>query len=103
FLADASHELRIPLTIIRGEAQVAVRAGLQGTQDVAAEVFERILAQTRILTRLLDDLFLIARAEAGGLRLNLCTTDLSELVRRIAHDFSTIACESGATVHVQTS
>ena len=103
FLADASHELRIPLTIIRGEAQVAHRAGLHGSQDGAAEVFERILEQTRVLTRLLDDLFLIARAEAGGLRLNLCTLDLGTLVRRVAHDFSTIACESGATVHVEAS
>jgi signal transduction histidine kinase len=92
----------MPLTIIRGEAQVALRAGLQGSQDVT-EVFERVLEQTRVLTRLLDDLFLIARAEAGGLRLNLCTSDLGELVRRVAHDFSTIACESGATVHVESA
>lgn len=100
FLADASHELRMPLTIIRGEAQVALRAG-EDSPD-ATEVFERILEQTRVLTRLLDDLFLIARAEAGGLRLNQQSVDLGELVRRVAHDFSTIACESGATVRVDT-
>ena len=97
FLADASHELRMPLTIIRGEAQVALRAGDQGAPD-ATEALERILEQTRVLTRLLEDLFLIARAEAGGLRLNLRTADLAELVLRVAHDFSTLACESGATV-----
>ncbi|MGH8220457.1 MAG: ATP-binding protein, partial [Steroidobacteraceae bacterium] len=97
FLADASHELRMPLTIIRGEAQVALRAGDQCAPD-ATEALERILEQTRVLTRLLDDLFLIARAEAGGLRLNLRTADLGELVLRVAHDFSTIACEAGATV-----
>lgn len=97
FLADASHELRMPLTIIRGEAQVALRSGVQGAPD-ATEALERILEQTRVLTRLLDDLFLIARAEAGGLRLNLHTADLGELVLRVAHDFSTLACESGATV-----
>lgn len=102
FLADASHELRMPLTIIRGEAQVALRAGDQGTPD-ATEALERILEQTRVLTRLLDDLFLIARAEAGGLRLNLRTADLAELVLRVAHDFSTLACESGATVRADTA
>jgi|GEM_PF-539983 len=97
FLADASHELRMPLTIIRGEAQVALRAGIESSSD-AAEALERILDQTRVLTRLLDDLFLIARAEAGGLRLSLRSADVGELVLRVAHDFSTIACESGATV-----
>lgn len=102
FLADASHELRMPLTIIRGEAQVALRAGDQGVPD-STEALERILEQTRVLTRLLDDLFLIARAEAGGLRLNLRTTDLAELVLRVAHDFSTIACESGATVRADAA
>jgi signal transduction histidine kinase len=102
FLADASHELRMPLTIIRGETQVALRAGLQASQDLT-EVFERILEQTRVLTRVFDDLFLIARAEAGGLRLNLCAVDLGDLVRRVAQDFSTIACESGATVQVEVS
>ena len=97
FLADASHELRIPLTIIRGEAQVALRAD-QGSGVETAEVCERILVQTRALTRLLDDLFLIARAEAGGLRLNLQRIDVGRLARNVANDFSTLACESGATV-----
>src|SRR5690606_33836713 len=68
FLAEASHELRMPVTIIRGEAEVALRSGAIDPAE-AAETFERILAQTRDLTRLLQDLFLIAHAEAGGLRL----------------------------------
>jgi two-component system OmpR family sensor kinase len=97
FLAEASHELRIPLTIIRGESQVALRALNRGTLD-ATETFVRILDQTRGMTHLLEDLFLIARAEAGGLPLNRETTDISELIVRVAHDFSSLACESGATV-----
>jgi signal transduction histidine kinase len=97
FLADASHELRIPLTIIRGESQVALRAINSGAID-ATETFARILEQTRGMTRLLDDLFLIARAEAGGLHLNLERTDIGELIARVVHDFSSLACESGATV-----
>ena len=51
FLAEASHELRIPVTIIRGEAELALRSGASGSAD-AAETFERILEQTLDITRL---------------------------------------------------
>lgn len=97
FLAEASHELRIPVTIIRGEAEVALRSGASGSVE-AAETFERILEQTRDITRLLEDLFLIAHAEAGGLRLALEPVDVNELVTHLANDFSRLASESGASV-----
>ncbi len=102
FLADVSHELRTPLTIIRGEVQVALRAGEQAPVD-PIEVYERILQQTRGLSCLVDDLFLIARAEAGGLALNLREIDLSEIAGGVVHDFSSLACEQGATVHAHAS
>jgi signal transduction histidine kinase len=102
FLAEASHELRIPVTIIRGEAEVALRSGASGSAE-AAETFERILEQTRDITRLLQDLFLIAHAEAGGLRLSLQSVDVNELVAHLAHDFSTLAFESGASVRADVT
>lgn len=102
FLADVSHELRTPLTIIRGEVQVALRAQDRMAVD-PADVYERILQQTRGLSRLVNDLFLIARAEAGGLRLDLQEVDVSRLAVGVAHDFSTLACEQGATVRARPS
>jgi signal transduction histidine kinase len=102
FLAEASHELRIPVTIIRGEAEIALRSGASGSVE-AAEAFERILEQTRDITRLLEDLFLIARAEAGGLRLALAPTDVNELVAHVAHDFSKLAFECGASVRADVT
>jgi two-component system, OmpR family, sensor kinase len=102
FLAEASHELRIPVTIIRGEAEIALRSGASGSAE-AAEAFERILEQTRDITRLLEDLFLIARAEAGGLRLAMAPTDVNELVAHVAHDFSKLAFECGASVSAEVA
>jgi signal transduction histidine kinase len=66
FLADVSHELRTPLTVIRGEAQVTLR---QPTLSEAAgrQTLEVILGQAVALSRLVDDLLLLARAESGQL------------------------------------
>jgi two-component system OmpR family sensor kinase len=102
FLAEASHELRMPVTIIRGEAEVALRSGAIGPAE-AAETFERILEQTRDITRLLQDLFLIAHAEAGGLSLTREIVDVNELVAHLADDLSTLASESGASVRADVS
>ena len=94
FFAEAGHELRTPLTVIRGEAQVALRELDAGRGDPAAG-FDRILAQTELMTRLTDDLFLIARAEAGGLSLRREPLDLGDVARQVAEDFGPLAGERG--------
>jgi two-component system OmpR family sensor kinase len=64
FMADASHELRTPVSILRGEADVA----LQVEERAPAEYREAlgvISHEARRLGRIVDDLFLLARADAG--------------------------------------
>jgi signal transduction histidine kinase len=100
FLADVSHELRTPLTIIRGEAQVALRAAERGEVE-PAEGLDRILEQTRGMGRLVDDLFLIARAEAGGLSLARHRLDLRDCACRAAADFEALAAERGSHVRCE--
>lgn len=97
FLADVSHELRTPLTVIRGEAQVALKLADKPSFD-AHETFDRILSQTQDLSRMVDDLFLIARAHAGGLPLNLREFDLQDIAGRVAGDFENLASESGGSI-----
>jgi len=100
FLADVSHELRTPLTVIRGEAQVALRLADRPRFD-PRETFDRILSQTEDLSRMVDDLFLIARAQAGGLPLELCEFDLQEIAERVAGDFENLASEGGGSIRAQ--
>lgn len=100
FLADISHELRTPLTIIRGEAQMALRQDDNRVVDPISAL-ERILSQTRGLSRLIDDLFLIARAEAGGLVLQECELDVAALAHKVAREVSGIAEELDVRVAVQ--
>lgn len=67
FVADASHELRTPVAIIRGEADVAL-----SSERSAAEYRESlaiILDESRRLSVLVDDLLNLARADAGRVKL----------------------------------
>jgi len=89
FIAEVSHELRTPIAIIRGEAQVAQRT-LANRGLVPPPALERILVQTRHLGRLVNDLFLLAKAEAGGLELHLEIVDLGRLAAEVAADFDPI-------------
>jgi heavy metal sensor kinase len=67
FVADASHELRTPVAVIRGEADVAL-----ANERTAAEYKETlaiVLDESRRLSRLVDDLLNLARADAGRVKL----------------------------------
>ncbi|MET9886144.1 HAMP domain-containing sensor histidine kinase [Streptomyces sp. NPDC006430] len=66
FAADASHELRTPVANIRGHAELALRH--HGPVPVPGEVrhaLERIGSESQRMTRLVDDLLLLARLDAG--------------------------------------
>ena len=69
FVADASHELRTPIAVIRGEADVA----LDHERDPAEyrESLAVIQDEARRLTRLIDDLLNLARADAGHVNLHV--------------------------------
>ena len=74
-MADISHELRTPLTIVQGEAEVTLRGNVTEAQDYA-DVLARIRDSARHMNRIVDDMLLIARQEAGKLRLEMRETDL---------------------------
>lgn len=79
-MADVSHELRTPLTIIQGEADVSLRGGTHPV-DVYRDSLVRIRDTSKHASAIVDDLMLIARQEAGKLRLELIEVDLCELAR----------------------
>jgi two-component system OmpR family sensor kinase len=78
FVADASHELRTPLASIRGYAELTRRGGEEIGPD-ARHALGRIECESGRMTRLVEDLLLLARLDAGG-PLQLAQTDLVPLV-----------------------
>lgn len=84
FVADASHELRTPVAGIRGYAELARRS----TEPVPAEVrhaLERVESEAVRMGRLVDDLLLLARLDAGR-PLEQEAVDLSRLVVEVTSD-----------------
>ncbi|HET7082775.1 MAG TPA: ATP-binding protein [Candidatus Limnocylindria bacterium] len=95
-LADVSHELRTPLTVIQGNLEALV----DGVYPADAAHLEPILAETRILERLIEDLRTLTLAEAGSLVLHREPTDLGALLTDVAASYLGHAEQSGISLSV---
>ncbi len=94
--ADVSHELRSPLTALRGEIEVALRAE-RNARDYQ-RVLRSALEEIERLTKMSDDLLLITRAEAGLLRVRRAPTDLSAIVEDTLDVLQPLIDERGLSV-----
>jgi signal transduction histidine kinase/integral membrane sensor domain MASE1 len=87
FLSVAAHELKTPLTSLRGFSQILLgylRDGRLAGPETLQRALHQIEGQTEKLSRLVDHLLDVTRLEAGRLRLEPRATDLAELVRVVA-------------------
>jgi heavy metal sensor kinase len=94
FMADASHELRTPIAIMRSEAEVA----LSEPEISKAELRESIAIfrdETKRLTGIVEDLFMLARADAGQYQLTPSEFYLDELASEVARAVRTLIAEKG--------
>lgn len=90
FLADISHELRTPLTLLRGVAEVALRTNTNAPNEIKAAL-ARMVDETARVTRIVDDLFFIARSQAGALDLRTDIVDLAALSKAAAREADALA------------
>jgi heavy metal sensor kinase len=90
FVADASHELRTPLAILRGEAEVAMSQKTRSAEEYLESLTILHQEATR-LTRIVEDLFTLTRADAGQYRLATEEVYLEEVVADCAHSLRTLA------------
>jgi heavy metal sensor kinase len=93
FTADASHELRTPLAAVKGEAQVALRRDREAAEY--RESIEVILEETTHMSRLVDDLFTLARADAGDVAVERRPVYADELVADCCRATRALARQKG--------
>ncbi|GJM03179.1 MAG: hypothetical protein DHS20C08_16800 [Rhodomicrobium sp.] len=79
FFSNVSHELRTPVTVLLGEAEVALRSSKATLADMK-EAMGRVVANGGFLRRRLNDLLNLARSDDGEIRLNMEEAVLNELV-----------------------
>lgn len=91
FTADASHELRAPVTLIRTTAELAVQGGRSNPEY--REDMVQILAEAERTSRLIDSLLLLARADAGADGMHHELTELSNCIREAVTQGRTLATE----------
>ncbi len=89
FTADASHELKTPLTILRGEVEVGLKKkrGLKEYQQILASNLEEINRMSRIV----EDLLTLSRADMGELTMEREEIALSALARKVWQDLQLLA------------
>jgi heavy metal sensor kinase len=99
FTADASHELRTPLTAIRSVGEVALQD--QRSPAEYRDVIGSMLEEVDRLTRLVDSLLLLSRADAGHIQLQRTNLSLLELAKEAGSLVEVLAEEKRQCIEVQ--
>lgn len=101
FLADISHELRTPITVIRGEAEVTLR-GKDRDADEYKDTLRRIVELAMQLGTYVKDLLFLARAETANLQFEWGSLELNGLVASSIEDFRLMADENRLSVSLNS-
>lgn len=98
FVADAGHAIKTPLTILRGDIDVALR------RDRAPEEYRAVLGQAladlRDVSGLAEDLITLARSDGGALEADLAAIPVRDLLRKVVSRFVGAAERSGVRLEV---
>jgi two-component system phosphate regulon sensor histidine kinase PhoR len=101
FVANASHELKTPLTSIRGYAETLLSGGLEDTENRARFV-ETIRTQASRLEALVEDLLELADLERPDAPLDLKDWDMGTIAREMGETFEDVAGRRGLALRVES-
>jgi heavy metal sensor kinase len=99
FLLNVTHELMTPLTILRGEAELALTHNF--TRKDAQELAETFLQETGRMIRIVSDLLTLAKADAGQIEIARERVDMRALVQELAEDAAMLASPKSIEVRCE--
>ncbi len=100
FISVASHQLRTPLTVIRGYSSVLAEGTLGNLSIGAKDAIRKIFLSTNQLVKLVTDLLNLSRIEAGTIRYKFIEHNISSVVESVAEEFRPLAEKKNLTLTV---
>jgi heavy metal sensor kinase len=99
FSTDASHELKTPLTILKGEVEVTLRK--ERTSHEYEQTLKSNLEEINRMSQIVDDLLLLSKADIGEIRLNKEVINLTEILNEVVAQMNILA--QSKTLLIETS
>lgn len=96
FSVDVSHELRTPLTILQGETELGLK--LAKEPDEFRELLQSNLDEIMKMSKIIEDLLFLSKAEEGGLYLDLQEVELHEFLLELVQQMAPLTRESGVAL-----
>jgi heavy metal sensor kinase len=96
FSVDVSHELRTPLTILRGETELGLK--LAKEPEEFRELLESNLDEIKKMSKIIEDLLFLSKAEEGGLYLDLQEIELHEFLEELVQQTTPLIRETGVAL-----
>lgn len=100
FVADASHELRTPLALLKAELELALRRPRSAAE--LEQALRSAAAETNHLTRLAEDLLVLARSDQGRLPLRRTRVSATAILSDVAERFRPEAEKAGRAIEITT-
>lgn len=95
FVSLASHQLRSPLTAIKGYTSMLVEGDYGDMQPKVKEIINRVLESSNNLTFVVEDLLNVTKIEAGGMKYEMAPFDLASMASSMSRDLSVTAEKKG--------
>jgi heavy metal sensor kinase len=99
FSTDASHELKTPLTILKGEVEVALRKG-RSPQEYE-QILRSNLEEVNRMSQIVDDLLFLAKADIGQVRLDKEEIRLTDILKEVAEQMRFLS--HSKNIRIETS
>ena len=102
FLSLASHQLRSPLTAMKGYSSMLIEGDYGEINPKAKEAIERIFQSTMNLTKIVEDFLNVSKIEAGGMKYEMGPFSLSEIARDMSKDLSITASQKNLKLNFES-